>query len=108
MALVLQPTQPHHAEGLEQLQVIVFPTLADDERFKARHYLRHLELFPEGQFCVTDGDRVVGMTSTIRFDFDFHHTFADIIQGGWLTSHRPAGSWSTLNLPSASVSTVRP
>jgi GNAT superfamily N-acetyltransferase len=45
---------------------------------------------------VTDGDRVVGMTSTIRMNFDFDHpdhTFADVIQGGWLTSHDPAGRW---------------
>ena len=36
------------------------------------------------------------MTSTIRLHFDFEHTdhtFADIIQGGWLTSHQPDGPW---------------
>ena len=45
---------------------------------------------------MVDGERVVGMTSTIRMDFDFahpDHTFADVIQGGWLTSHDPAGRW---------------
>lgn len=92
-------TQPEHAAQLEELQRVVFPTLAPEERFAAPHYLRHLELFPEGQLCVVDraaGDRVVGMTSTIRRDFDMahpDHTFADIIQGGWLTSHQPAGRW---------------
>jgi GNAT superfamily N-acetyltransferase len=94
--LVVCRTGPEHVDQLEQLQRIVFPTLAADERFEARHYLRHLELFPEGQFCVVDGARVVGMTSTVRLDFDFDHpghTFADIIQGGWLTSHQPAGRW---------------
>lgn len=94
--LVLTSTRPEHAEQLEQLQNIVFPTLADEERFKARHYRRHIELFPEGQFVVLDGERVVGMTSTIRLHFDFehmNHTFADIIQGGYLTSHEPDGPW---------------
>lgn len=94
--LVVHRTQPRHAEGLERLQTIVFPTLADGERFKAPHYLHHIEMFPDGQFCVVDGDRVVGMTSTIRFDFDFahvDHTFADMIAGGWLSSHQPAGRW---------------
>jgi GNAT superfamily N-acetyltransferase len=36
------------------------------------------------------------MTSTIRLHFDFghvEHTFSDIIQGGWLTSHEPDGDW---------------
>jgi len=89
-------TGPEHAEQLEELQRIVFPTLAPEQRFTAAHYRRHVELFPDGQLCVVDGARVVGMTSTIRLDFDFthpNHTFADIIQGGWLTSHDPAGRW---------------
>ena len=94
--LVVHRTGPEHAERLEQLQQIVFPTLAPEERFRAEHYRRHVELFPEGQFCVLDGVRVVGMTSTVRMDFDFahpHHTFADVIAGGWLTSHDPRGRW---------------
>jgi len=96
VTLELHRTQPQHAAGLERLQTIVFPTLADTERFKAPHYLHHIALFPEGQFCVTDGERVVGMTSTIRYDFDFahpEHTFAEIIAGGWLSTHQPDGRW---------------
>lgn len=94
--LVITATRPEHAPALEALQLVVFPSLADDERFKAAHYRKHLELFPEGQFVALDGDTVVGATSTIRRDFDFthpSHTFAEIIQGGWLTSHEPSGSW---------------
>ena len=81
---------------LEELQKIVFPTLADDELIRAAHYLRHLELFPEGQFVITDGNRVVGMTTTMRSDFDFlnyHHTFKETIAGGWLSNHNPEGEW---------------
>jgi GNAT superfamily N-acetyltransferase len=94
--LVVASTRPEHALQLEELQKIVFPTLADQERFKAPHYRKHIELFPEGQFVVLDGERVVGMTSSIRLDVDFEHPvhrFADIIQGGWLTSHQPNGQW---------------
>jgi GNAT superfamily N-acetyltransferase len=89
-------TEPRHAEALEQLQILVFPTLDDEERFKKAHYLKHIELFPEGQFVALDDEKVVGMTSTIRMNFDFEHsqhTFADVIQGGWLTSHEPEGEW---------------
>jgi GNAT superfamily N-acetyltransferase len=96
--LAVVRTQPEHAEALGELQRIVFPTLAPEERFVAAHYRKHIELFPDGQFCVVDesNGRVVGMTSTIRMDFDFDHpghTFADVIQGGWLTSHQPTGRW---------------
>jgi len=94
--LVVLHTRPEHTPALEELQRICFPTLDDAERFKARHYLKHLELFPDGQFVVLDGDRVVGATTTLRLHFDFDrvdHTFADVIQGGWLTSHEPDGEW---------------
>ena len=94
--LVVLHTLAEHAPQLEELQRICFPTLDDAERFKARHYLKHLELFPDGQFVVLDGDTVVGATTTLRLHFDFEHrdhTFAEIIQGGWLTSHEPDGSW---------------
>jgi len=94
--LSITNTLPRHAEPLEELQRIVFPTLTDEERLKAPHYLKHIELFPEGQFVALDGQRVIGMTTTIRLDFDFEHidqTFADIIAGGWCTTHEPDGPW---------------
>jgi len=94
--LVVTPTRKEHAEQLEQLQRTVFPTLADDERFKAVHYRHHVDLFPAGQFVVLDGARVAGSTTTLRLDFDFAHTdhrFADIFAGGWLTPHDPDGRW---------------
>jgi len=89
-------TRKEHAPGLEELQILCFPTLDDDQRFKSAHYGKHIELFAEGQFVALDGDKVVGMTSTIRMHFDFSHVehkFADVIQGGWLTSHQPEGDW---------------
>jgi len=94
--LVIQHMQVSHAPQLEELQKIVFPTLADDELIRAAHYLRHLEVFPEGQFVISDGDQVIGMTTTMRTDFDFlnyHHTFKETIGGGWLTNHNPGGEW---------------
>jgi GNAT superfamily N-acetyltransferase len=90
------PTRPEHADALAALQVAVYPTLRDDERFKAAHYVRHVALFPEGQFLALDGERVVAMATTLRLHFDFDHvdhTFGDIIAGGWLTAHDPTGPW---------------
>jgi GNAT superfamily N-acetyltransferase len=92
-------TRREHAPALEELQMLCFPTLDDSQRFKRAHYLKHIELFPEGQFVALDTrgeDKVVGMTSTIRLHFDFghvEHKFDDVIQGGWLTSHQPDGDW---------------
>src|SRR5262245_29213539 len=94
--IVVMQSRPEHAAQLEELQRICFPTLDDAERFKAAHYLKHIELFSDGQFVALDGDTVIGATTTLRLKFDFQHidhTFADIIQGGWLTSHESDGDW---------------
>ncbi len=96
--LAVAPTRPEHAEALAELQTIIFPTLSPAERFTAANYRKHVELFAAGQWCVIEEatDRVVGATTTIRLDFDLahvDHTFAEIIAGGWLTTHQPAGRW---------------
>jgi 4-aminobutyrate aminotransferase/(S)-3-amino-2-methylpropionate transaminase len=94
--IVLMQARPEHAPQLEALQIECFPTLDDAERLKTRHYLHHMKLFPAGQIVALEGDRVIGATSSIRLNFDFSHpshTFADILEGGWLTSHEPDGTW---------------
>ena len=96
---------PRHAEALEELQRIVFPTLSAGERLRAEQYLRHLEVFPEGQFVLTatvaagqpqEKELVIGMTTTMRTDFDLsdhHHSFFETSGGGWLTRHQLTGIW---------------
>ena len=52
--LVITHARPEHAQQLEELQRICFPTLAEDERFYRTHFLKHMELFdesPEGWFA---------------------------------------------------------
>ena len=49
------------AEGLEQLQIACFPTLAPHERMRREHFLSHAALFPEGNFVVLNGEKVVGL-----------------------------------------------
>ena len=94
--MVVQNTRPEHALALQELQEIVFPTLSAAELIRAEHYLKHLEVFPEGQFVITDNGRVIGMTTTMRKFFDFanyNHTFTETIAGGWLSNHNPEGDW---------------
>lgn len=92
-------TAPEHAEALAALQGIVFPELDVAERFGARHYRRHLEVFPDGQFVAipsTGAPAPVAATSTLRTDFDFdepRHTFRQAIGGLGLEAHDPAGPW---------------
>lgn len=96
----VRTTEAKHAGALEVLQKLVFPTLSADELFRAEHYRKHIELFPEGQFvAVVDGgcsgEAVVGMTSTLLQDDGClePHRFADLSAGGFLTTHEPSGRW---------------
>jgi len=92
--LLLQNTEPHHAPALAELQRIVFPTLSDEERMAERHYLRHLQIFPEGQIMVLHGPRVVAGSSSIRHCFpQENHRFLDISAQLWLDTHQPEGDW---------------
>jgi ribosomal protein S18 acetylase RimI-like enzyme len=93
---VVRNMQAGDAADLEELQRIVFPTLADEERLHARQYRQHLVVFPEGQFVVEEEGRIVGMTTTMRLDFDFTdygHRFEELFAGGWLGRHEPKGEW---------------
>ncbi len=92
--MAVQQMQPQHAEQLEALQQIVFPTLAEEELIKAPQFLHHLQLFPEGQFVITNNEVVIGMTSCMRSNFNTdQHTFKEISAGGWFTNHNPMGNW---------------
>lgn len=100
MAVSIVNTRPEHVRQLEKLQQIVFPTLQPEELFSAEKYLKHIELFPEGQFIaiahVGHQDVIVGATTTFRTHFDFddiEHTYIEAIAGGWLTNHDPIGDW---------------
>jgi len=93
-------TEPKYARRLAKMQSAIFPTLTEDELFSESHYLKHLELFPEGQLTalvlVHDKWIVVGSTSTFLITWDDAnkpHTFQEIIADGWLTKHNPNGDW---------------
>jgi GNAT superfamily N-acetyltransferase len=93
---IIRNTAAGDAPLLEALQRIVFPTLADEERLHAPQYLRHLEVFPAGQWVIEEAGAVVGMTTTMRLHFDpehYYHRFADLFVAGGLEKHQPDGEW---------------
>jgi ribosomal protein S18 acetylase RimI-like enzyme len=92
--VAVQQMQAAHSGQLGELQQIVFPTLAKEEWIKADQFLHHLQIFPEGQFVITNNEQVIGMTSCMRTNFTTaQHTFKEISAGGWFTNHNPDGDW---------------
>jgi ribosomal protein S18 acetylase RimI-like enzyme len=92
--ILITHTLPEFIPQLVELQIVCYPTLADTSRLKAPHFESHLRIFPEGQWAVLDGERVVGMSAGFLYTFDFdhpHHTFDEIIDYGFFTRHDPQG-----------------
>lgn len=98
--------RPADAEALERLQQVCFPNLAPHEWMTAEHFRLHQRVFPEGEFVALAADapdgapladeRVVGLGSGFRLDFDFDHpdhAFHDVIAGGSYAHHDPNGAW---------------
>lgn len=63
------------------------------EKFKAR-----IERFPHGVFGVFEDNRLVGVTTSMRIDFnpekisDYHKTWDEITGNGFITTHEPEGN----------------
>jgi GNAT superfamily N-acetyltransferase len=86
--------RPEFAPALAELQRACFPTLGKQELMKEEHFLKHCEIFPEGEFVVLVNGRVVALGSGFFYNFDFdmpNHTFTEIIAGGYYTNHNPQG-----------------
>ena len=93
--VVIVTTQSTHVEQLEELQKLVFPTLSKESLMRKEHYLNHIKIFQEGQFVAVKEGKVIGMTTSIRYNLHLndHHTFNDVLAGGYLNTHEPGGEW---------------
>ena len=93
--VIIMTIQPEHAAQLEELQKLVFPTLAKESLMRKEHYLNHIKIFPEGQFVAIKDEKVIGMTTSIRYGLDINdkHTFNDVLDNGYLNTHQPNGEW---------------
>lgn len=93
--IVVTNTHHEHVAALEELQQIVFPTLNPASLMRKEHYLNHIHIFSEGQFVALYDERVIGMTTSIRYQLPIEsfHTFDEVLDGGYLNTHEPNGEW---------------
>lgn len=74
-----------------ELSKIAFPQM---EPWEVQHLESHLKIFPEGQFCVEYGGRIIGSCSSLIVDFeeyDDDHSFDEITDDGFIRNHDPNG-----------------
>jgi GNAT superfamily N-acetyltransferase len=95
--IVIMRSRPQDAPLLEACMAQVYGvTHQTDQVFSAAQFTQHMQVFPEGQFTAWDGDRVVGLTVSMRMPFDLANppdeAWWTTINGGWL-NHDPQGDW---------------
>lgn len=92
---------PSHLRCAEQMQALSetvygYPASDANQIFTAEQFRHHISLFPEGQFTALDGDQVIGITVSMRMDFDPADPFIEpwwvTVNNGWL-HHQPDGEW---------------
>lgn len=78
-------------DAILELQAACFPNM---EPWAREHLESHLEMFPEGQFCVEYEGKIVGSCASLIVNFDEYddqHTWEDITDNGYITNHDPEG-----------------
>lgn len=73
------------------LQRICFPNM---DPWKLEQLESHIEIFPEGQFCVEYEGKIIGSCSSLIVNFDEYddqHTWDEITDNGYITNHDPEG-----------------
>ncbi|UTR14146.1 GNAT family N-acetyltransferase [Salipaludibacillus sp. LMS25] len=89
--IVVRTIKRDDIENIIQLSKMSFPNM---EPWKRSHLMSHLEMFPEGQFCVEIEGQIIGSCSSLIINFDEYddqHTWDEITDDGYITNHDPDG-----------------
>ncbi len=89
--IILRNIEEKDIDQILELQKACFP---DMDPWKREHLESHLNIFPEGQFCVEYEGKVVGTCSSLIINFDEYdekHTWDEITDEGYITNHDPEG-----------------
>lgn len=97
MNVQIVPMRAEHISGAVALQRACFPEpFPEDLLWNHDHLLRHLEVFPEGQFvALSDSDVVVGSASATRIsesNWQAHRSWDKTVGGPFLETFDAKGS----------------
>jgi predicted amidohydrolase/ribosomal protein S18 acetylase RimI-like enzyme len=89
--IIVRNTRKEDIDEIIALGKICFPNM---EPWKREQLESHIQIFPEGQFCVEYEDKIVGSCSSLIVNFDEYedqHTWNTITNNGYITNHDPHG-----------------
>ena len=91
----IRNASPADVVQMERIQEICFPTLATHERLSAAHYSNHIRVFPEGQLVITDGEKIIASSGTLKIPYPgLDHTFMEVTDNLWIAgTHVADGDW---------------
>ena len=82
-------------EGLIEIQQQSFPPPFPSELWWNREQLMsHVEIYPQGAFCVEINGEIAGSITGLLVDFDPEnplHTWEEVTDSGYIRTHRPEG-----------------
>ena len=90
--IIVRNMEEKDIDEITQLSKVCFSNM---EPWTRKELESHLELFPEGQFCVEFEGKIIGSSSSLIIDFDEYddkHTYDEITDAGMITNHDPNGS----------------
>lgn len=89
--IILRNIRKEDIDDIIQLQMVCFP---DMETWTREQLESHIDIFPEGQFCVEYDDKIIGSCSSLIVDFeeyDAEHSYNEITDNGYIRNHDPEG-----------------
>lgn len=93
--IVVKNVAFHDIDKIIELQKESFPSMLEDGSvWGKRHLQRHLEIFPEGQFCAEFENKIIGSSSSliVKLSPDYKtHTFSEVTGNSLFTTHNPKG-----------------
>ncbi|MFC7291536.1 GNAT family N-acetyltransferase [Hirschia litorea] len=83
-------------KDLDQVHALSIGIYGSDYGFSKQMLAAHINKFPEGQFLVLDGEKVIGHCATFIVNGDIafkDHTYEEITGGGFASRHNPEGEY---------------
>lgn len=85
---------PDDLDDILAMERVAFPRIPEERLWKREQVIAHLGVFPEGQWVVDRGGRVVASCTNMLTRWEratSPHTWHEITGGGTLSEHEPGG-----------------
>lgn len=90
--IIVRKSEYDDIENLVELSKEGFPGM---DSFKSDHFQSHLDIFPEGQYCIEYKNKIIGSCSSMILNFNkfsSNANFDEVTKEGYISNHDSKGS----------------